>query len=411
MFLFVLLFVLCSDFTCSIPWREAVNENDNPKGLKDNTIIDRIEEANEEDHTEQKVKNIFEADIELTKSDSEGVDTKDFTSKDTADVDVDSVVSKRRAIASRRLLWVTKEVPVELGRSAGYAQTNIIKAIDEIQKKSCIRFRMKKRGDRHWIRFVKKIGCFSPVGRQYDKPGMQELSVGAGCNSKGIIMHELMHALGFWHEQSRTDRDDYLEVLWENVKKGQEHNFNRYKPEQQDPTGSSYDFSSIMHYGNYAFSKNKRPTMLSVKDPMLQFGQIAKLSSTDILQLNSIYDCKSDKSRGWSNWGNWSPCDRKCARKRERFCSAKDLKKCPGATVRNRVEVQRGKCRSQECYAPVQGHWGRWGPWSKCSRTCGQGYSQRSRQCDDPKPLYGGKFCRGAFVEVKPCQLKRTCGW
>ena len=64
------------------------------------------------------------------------------------------------------------------------------------------------------------LRCFSPVGRQYRKPGMQELSIGAGCNSKGIIMHELMHALGFWHEQARSDRDDYLEVLWENIKKG-----------------------------------------------------------------------------------------------------------------------------------------------------------------------------------------------
>jgi len=270
---------------------------------------------------------------------------------------------------------------------------------------------MKKSGDRNWIRFVKKIGCYSPVGRQYRKRGMQELSIGEGCNSKGIIMHELMHALGFWHEQSRSDRDDYLEVFWENIKKGQEHNFNRYKPKQMDSQGGAYDFSSIMHYGNYAFSKNNKPTMLSVKDPMLQFGQIEKLSDTDILQLNSIYDCKSDKSRGWSSWGNWSPCDRQCTRERERFCSAEDLKKCPGATERNRVEVQKGRCRSQECYVPVKGHWGRWGPWSKCSRTCGQGYKTRSRQCDDPTPLYGGQFCSGTLVQLKPCQLKKTCGW
>ena len=65
--------------------------------------------------------------------------------------------------------------------------------------------------------------CYSPVGRQYRKRGMQELSIGEGCNSKGIIMHELMHALGFWHEQARSDRDDYLEVLWENIKKGMFH--------------------------------------------------------------------------------------------------------------------------------------------------------------------------------------------
>ena len=61
-----------------------------------------------------------------------------------------------------------------------------------------------------------------------------------------------------------------------------------------DDMGGSYDFESIMHYGNFAFSNNEKPTMLSVKNPMLQFGQIAKLSPTDILQLNSIYDCKCE---------------------------------------------------------------------------------------------------------------------
>ena len=64
------------------------------------------------------------------------------------------------------------------------------------------------------------LRCWSNIGREYNVPGAQELSIGEGCNTKGIITHELMHALGFWHEQSRTDRDDYIAVLWENIKKG-----------------------------------------------------------------------------------------------------------------------------------------------------------------------------------------------
>ena len=63
---------------------------------------------------------------------------------------------------------------------------------------------------------------------------------------------------------------------------------------------------------------------------------------------------QADKSRGWSNWGNWSPCDKQCTRERERFCSAENLKRCPGATESNRVEVKKGKCRSQECYGEFE---------------------------------------------------------
>ena len=57
--------------------------------------------------------------------------------------------------------------------------------------------------------------------------------------------------------------------------------------------GSVYDFESILHYGNKAFSKNERPTMLSIKEPDLQFGSKTKLSKNDILQLNRLYDCTS----------------------------------------------------------------------------------------------------------------------
>lgn len=63
--------------------------------------------------------------------------------------------------------------------------------------------------------------CWSAVGRSYWLDGVgQELSLGSGCDNVGTAIHEIMHALGFWHEQSRPDRNQYVEVLWENIVEG-----------------------------------------------------------------------------------------------------------------------------------------------------------------------------------------------
>ena len=71
--------------------------------------------------------------------------------------------------------------------------------------------------------FVSCFRCWSYIGRIYWRKGGQTLSLGYRCNNRGIIMHEMMHAIGFWHEQSRPDRDQYVEVLWDNISKGTWH--------------------------------------------------------------------------------------------------------------------------------------------------------------------------------------------
>lgn len=62
--------------------------------------------------------------------------------------------------------------------------------------------------------------CFSSVGNR--KVGKQRLSIGKNCDRIATIEHEFLHALGFWHEQSRADRDDYVEIMWDRISEGTE---------------------------------------------------------------------------------------------------------------------------------------------------------------------------------------------
>lgn len=59
------------------------------------------------------------------------------------------------------------------------------------------------------------VSCFSAMGRAGDRQlvSLQKF----GCIRHGIIQHELLHALGFYHEHTRTDRDKYIKINWDNI--------------------------------------------------------------------------------------------------------------------------------------------------------------------------------------------------
>jgi hypothetical protein len=77
----------------------------------------------------------------------------------------------------------------------------------------------------------------------------------AGCGSWGSIAHEIGHVLGRGHEQSRKDRDEFIEMRWGNIKKGKEPNYCKVWNQQLEKT--IYDFDSIMHYPVDGFAKDK----------------------------------------------------------------------------------------------------------------------------------------------------------
>ena len=158
----------------------------------------------------------------------------------------------------------------------------------------CIRFR----GGKHPLGYViisaHYKGCFSTsIG--YDGPKIYRINLGIGCEHMGVILHEIGHMLGTWHEQARMDRDKYVLIVTQNIKKERERQFQ--KQSSSSTQGLEYDYSSVMHYPADAFSKNGRPT-IAIKNfkayyrqrrPVL--GHQQSLSSSDKLGMKRFYGC------------------------------------------------------------------------------------------------------------------------
>ncbi|RWS07418.1 zinc metalloproteinase nas-4-like protein, partial [Dinothrombium tinctorium] len=195
----------------------------------------------------------------------------------------------RNAILDEVLKWPNAIIPYEIdGRFSDLDRAVIAKAVKIFHLLTCIRFLPRNESDYDYLYITSKSGCYSSVGRV---GGKQELSLGSRCVSVGIVQHEMMHAIGFWHEQSRADRDEYVTVLWPNIIKGMEYNFDKYNLKYIQHLEEPYDYHSIMHYGAYAFSKRGMRT-IEPKQKGVSIGQRRFLSKIDIRKINKLYGCK-----------------------------------------------------------------------------------------------------------------------
>ncbi|NWV30318.1 MEP1B protein, partial [Origma solitaria] len=170
----------------------------------------------------------------------------------------------------------------------------ILKAFEQYRLKTCIDFKPWE-GEKNYISVFKGSGCWSSVGNR--QMGLQQLSIGANCDRIGTIQHEFLHALGFWHEQSRSDRDDYVTIVWDRIQSGKEHNFNKYDDKTSDFLNVPYDYNSVMHYSKTAFRNGTESTILTnIPDFMDVIGQRMDFSEYDLQKLNRLYNCTSSLS-------------------------------------------------------------------------------------------------------------------
>ncbi|KAL5280490.1 hypothetical protein ACFFRR_004458 [Megaselia abdita] len=197
----------------------------------------------------------------------------------------------RNGVTDTRLRWPGARVYFWFDSQIPENDRNlVINALVYIQQYTCVRFYQGANENNEYILITNyNQGCFAYVG--YLRWAGQQLNLGPGCMYTGTIVHEFLHALGFYHEQSTYNRDDYVTINWQNIEKGQEHNFNKYTNQEVTNFGVGYDYSSIMHYGAYTFSSNGQPTITAKYSGGENMGQSKGMTYSDIAKINRMYNC------------------------------------------------------------------------------------------------------------------------
>lgn len=205
----------------------------------------------------------------------------------------DTELDDKLSLASYATKWPDGVVVYKLGNMSSALRGELQKAMDEWTSKTNVRFK-KHTNESYYVTIQETnktcAGCgFASIGVNGTR---------GTCNfgpkaSASLIAHELGHTLGFLHEQTRPDRDQYVKVLFENIQSGKEGNFKKTNNALQ--TTKQFDMKSIMMYHPYAFTKTRGvPTIVDVKTGQPYKGAQQNISSLDIEGTNKVYPNTTD---------------------------------------------------------------------------------------------------------------------
>lgn len=186
-------------------------------------------------------------------------------------------------VIERPQLWERGVVPYEIDPRLDAKP--IQRALAELNELTNVTFRPHEgESDYLFFKYSPEDACYSYVGRQ---GGEQEVVLHGGCK-KGQIMHELLHAVGFVHEHSREDRDQYIWIHWNQIEPYRLNQFQKLAKEISNPAGVDFDFGSILLYPSDAFSANGESTITRTDGSRFEANR-ESLSTLDIVRVNALY--------------------------------------------------------------------------------------------------------------------------
>jgi hypothetical protein len=188
-------------------------------------------------------------------------------------------------ITGAQFRWPNCQMPYEIDPALPNQQ-RVTDAIAHWEANTAFRFPLRTAANAaqypNFVRFTNAGGCWSFLGM---RGGQQDISLDVGCTT-GNTIHEIGHAAGLWHEQSREDRDLFVRINWQNIQAGMSAQFNQHITDGDDL--GAYDYGSIMHYPRTAFSANGQETITPL-DASAQIGQRNGLSPGDIAAIRALY--------------------------------------------------------------------------------------------------------------------------